>query len=308
MGFASPEEETFIMVKPDGVVRGLAGRILRRFEDKGLRLVRSKLTLADPDILKEHYAHIVDKPFFPEVFSYMTSAPVFQMVFRGVNAVEAGRILLGSTDPMKAGLGTVRGDFGLGVDKNLCHGSDSLESADKEIALWFRDGVFPAAGEAPPLERTMIMVKPDGVSRGLSGKILSRFEDKGLRLIASKHIELDRARLDKHYSHMLEKPFYESEIVPYMESGPCHLMAFQGANAVTAGSTLLGATNPLDAALGTVRGDFGLCVEQNVCHGSRTAEGADREIGLWFDEEELVAWKPPEVLVMPPEPAGKAYS
>merc|ERR1711988_425415 len=288
-------EETFIMVKPDGVVRGLAGRILRRFEDKGLRLVRSKFTMADRNILNEYYAHIADKPFYPEVFDYMTSAPVFQMVFQGPNAVSAGRTLLGATDPMQAELGTV--------------GGDSREAAAKEVHLWFRDGIAASrsGAEVPSLERTFIMVKPDGVQRGLSGRILSRFEDKGLRLLASKHIEkLGRPKLDEHYAHMLDKPFYETEIVPYMESGPCLAMAFQGANAVAAGSTLLGATDPLDAKLGTVRGDFGLCIEQNVCHGSRSTEAAEREISLWFEHSELVAWTPPEALVMPP-PKAKTW-
>lgn len=290
------DEETFIMVKPDGVSRGLAGRILQRFEDKGLKLVRSKFTMADPDTLNEHYAHIADKPFYPEVFDYMTSAPVFQMVLRGQNAVAAGRALLGATDPMKAELGTVRGDFGLGVDANLCHGSDTKEAASKEAELWFRDGILASrpGEEAPPLERTYIMIKPDGVMRSLSGRILSRFEDKGLRLVASKLIsKVDRAILDQHYEHIVEKPFYESEIVPYMQSGPVLAMIFQGNNAVEAGRALIGATNPLEAQLGTVRADFGLSIAENLCHGSDSIEGATREIDLWFKESELVAWTPP---------------
>ena len=137
LAFDNHDERTFIMVKPDGVVRGLAGRILTRFEDKGLRLVQAKFAKAEPAILDEHYAHIVSKPFYPEVFEYMTSAPVYQMVFKGANAVAAGRILLGSTDPMKATLGTVRGDFGLSIEQNVCHGSRTPESAEREINLWF---------------------------------------------------------------------------------------------------------------------------------------------------------------------------
>jgi nucleoside-diphosphate kinase len=101
----SKAERTFIMVKPDGVVRGLCGRIIQRFEDKGLKLVATKFTKADPDTLNTHYSHIADKPFYPEVFDYMTSAPVFQLVFEGPNAVVAGRTLLGATDPMQAPLG-----------------------------------------------------------------------------------------------------------------------------------------------------------------------------------------------------------
>lgn len=141
------------------------------------------------------------------------------------------------------------------------------------------------------------------MQRGLSGRILSRFEDKGLRLVASTHVAaVTRATLDQHYAHLLDAPFYETEVVPYMCSGPVHAMAFQGANAVAAGSTLLGATDPLAAQLGTVRGDFGLDIGQNVCHGSRSAAGAEREIALWFDAAELVPWTPPEVLVMPRPP------
>ena len=202
----------------------------------------------------------------------------------------------------------VRGDFGLGVNFNLCHGIDSLEASEKEIELWFRptnqtSAAAVAKFEPPPLERTFIMIKPDGVQRGLSGRILSRFEDKGLRLVASKHLEkVSRELLEKHYAHLVNEPYFEKEVVPYMCSGRVHAMAFQGVNAVAAGSTLLGATNPLEAQLGTVRGDFGLCIEQNVCHCSRSAAAAEREIALWFDSSELVNWIPPEVLVKPEPP------
>lgn len=310
MGLESSKERTFIMVKPDGVVRGLCGRIIQRFEDKGLKLVATKFTMADPGTLNTHYGHIVDKPFYPEVFDYMTSAPVFQLVFEGSNAVVAGRALLGATDPMQAPLGTVRGDFGLGVDRNLCHGSDCVEAAETEIALWLNGkqkgadeaaGAGAAAAGAAGLERTFIMVKPDGVRRQLSGRIISRFEDKGLRLVAAKYGMVDGATLDTHYEHIADKPFYP-EVSEYMRSGPVLQLVFQGLNAASAGRALLGATNPLDAALGTVRGDFGLSIDENICHGSDSVEGAEREIALWFPSDpqtgasSLLNWTPPDVL------------
>jgi len=296
---AGSDERTFIMVKPDGVVRGLCGRILSRFEEKGLTLVGTKFTKAAPATLNEHYAHIADKPFYPDVFEYMTSAPVLQMVFQGENAVSAGRILLGATDPMKADLGSIRADFGLSVDANLCHGSDSVESAEKEIDLWFNgkseaDGAdTSAAGGEGSLERTYIMVKPDGVRRGLCGRIVSKFEDKGLRLVASRHGMVDKAVLDEHYAHITDKPFYP-EVSEYMTSGPVLMMAFQGLNAVKAGKTLLGATNPMEAALGSLRGDFGLSVAENICHGSLTVEEAQTEMSLWLEgKTPIVSWAPP---------------
>mmetsp|Transcript_88261 Transcript_88261/g.252381 ORF Transcript_88261/g.252381 Transcript_88261/m.252381 type:complete len:245 (+) Transcript_88261:74-808(+) len=132
-------ERTFIMVKPDGVERGLTGRIISRFEDRGLALEAAKFVKADPALLKEHYCHIADKPFFPALLDYMTSAPVFQMVWKGKGAVEAGRAILGETNPLASPAGTVRGDFGVDVGRNLCHGSDSAEAAEKEIAMWFSE-------------------------------------------------------------------------------------------------------------------------------------------------------------------------
>lgn len=137
-GLSMEAERTFIMVKPDGVERGLVGRIITRFEDKGLSLVASRLCFADEEMLKEHYSHLSSKPFFPGLMSYMTSAPVMQMVFQGKGAVTAGRNILGATNPLESPCGTVRGDFGVDVGRNLCHGSDSVESAQQEIGLWFK--------------------------------------------------------------------------------------------------------------------------------------------------------------------------
>jgi len=107
-------ERTFIMVKPDGVERGLTGRIISRFEDRGLALEAAKFVKADPALLKEHYCHIADKPFFPALLDYMTSAPVFQMVWKGKGAVEAGRAILGETNP----LASPAGDLGISFLKS----------------------------------------------------------------------------------------------------------------------------------------------------------------------------------------------
>lgn len=139
LSMSSSQEQTFIMVKPDGVERGLVGRIMCRFEDKGLSLVAAKFCHAEEATLEQHYGHLASKPFFPSLVNYMTSAPVFQMVWKGRGAVEAGRAILGETDPLASSPGTVRGDFGLDIGKNLCHGSDSVEAAKKEISMWFKD-------------------------------------------------------------------------------------------------------------------------------------------------------------------------
>ena len=133
-------EQTYIMVKPDGVNRGLCHEVMKRFEQHGFKLLASKLTLATEQLLKQHYAHLVDKPFFPDIISFMTSGPVFCMVWEGKNACSTGRKILGETNPQAAAPGTIRRDFGLQIDHNICHGSDSYESAKKEIAMWFPEG------------------------------------------------------------------------------------------------------------------------------------------------------------------------
>ncbi|OIR57800.1 MAG: nucleoside diphosphate kinase [Amphiamblys sp. WSBS2006] len=133
-------ERTYIMIKPDGVSRGLIGEVLGRFERKGYRLLGAKLFSASRELLAEHYAHLKDLPFFPEILDHMTSGPVFCCVFGGPAVVSYGRMILGATDPLKAAPGTLRGDFCLKAGENLCHGSDSVENAEKEIGLWFPEG------------------------------------------------------------------------------------------------------------------------------------------------------------------------
>ncbi|KAJ3310756.1 nucleoside diphosphate kinase [Blyttiomyces sp. JEL0837] len=134
-------ERTYIMVKPDGVQRGLVGEIIKRFEAKGFQLLALKLTAPGRAHLEVHYADLKEKKFFPGLIDYMTSGPVVAMVWAGKNVVKSGRILLGETNPLTSLPGTIRGDFAIDIGRNICHGSDAVESAEKEIALWFPEGV-----------------------------------------------------------------------------------------------------------------------------------------------------------------------
>merc|ERR1740138_757802 len=134
-------EKTYIMVKPDGVQRGVVGQIISRFESKGYKLNALKLETPPKELLEEHYKDLKDKPFFPKLMGYMTSGPVVCMVWEGKNVVATGRKMLGATNPLESAPGTIRGDFAIDVGRNICHGSDSVESAEREIALWFKDGV-----------------------------------------------------------------------------------------------------------------------------------------------------------------------
>ena len=131
-------ERTFVMVKPDGVQRGLVGEVIARLERKGLKLVGLKMVRVSEDLARRHYAAHEGKPFFPGLIRFITSAPVVAMVWEGREAVAVVRNLLGPTDGAKAAPGTIRGDLANDIGFNLVHGSDSLESAQQEIALWFR--------------------------------------------------------------------------------------------------------------------------------------------------------------------------
>ncbi|MCY8474242.1 nucleoside-diphosphate kinase [Bacillus halotolerans] len=132
-------EKTFIMVKPDGVQRQLIGEILSRFERKGLQLAGAKLMRVTEQMAEKHYTEHQGKPFFGELVEFITSGPVFAMVWEGENVVEVTRQLIGKTNPKEALPGTIRGDFGMFVGKNIIHGSDSLESAEREINIFFKD-------------------------------------------------------------------------------------------------------------------------------------------------------------------------
>ncbi|NWZ46668.1 nucleoside diphosphate kinase [Haliaeetus albicilla] len=131
-------ERTFIAIKPDGVQRGLVGEIIKRFEQKGFRLAAMKFVHASEDLLKQHYIDLKDRPFYPGLVKYMNSGPVVAMVWEGLNVVKTGRVMLGETNPADSKPGTIRGDFCIQVGRNIIHGSDSVESAQKEINLWFK--------------------------------------------------------------------------------------------------------------------------------------------------------------------------
>ena len=131
------DERTLILVKPDAFERRLTGEVIARFERKGLRLVALKLMQADVEIANVHYEEHTDKPFFGELVEFITRSELVAMVLEGPNAVKAARQVIGATDPLEAAPGSIRGDFALEVTFNLVHGSDSDESAEHEIALWF---------------------------------------------------------------------------------------------------------------------------------------------------------------------------
>jgi nucleoside-diphosphate kinase len=132
-------EKTLVLLKPDAMQRKLAGEILRRFENRGLDIRAAKLLTVDRELADEHYAEHREKPFFGELVAFITSAPTLALVLDGEGAIAVVRTTMGATDPANAGPGTIRGDLALSMPDNLVHGSDSPESAVREIALWFGD-------------------------------------------------------------------------------------------------------------------------------------------------------------------------
>lgn len=131
-------ERTFVLVKPDGVQRGLIGEITARLEKRGLKLVAAKFMQVPQSLAEQHYAIHQGKPFYTGLIQYITSAPVFAMIWEGPQAVAAVRQTMGATRPVEAAPGTIRHDFGLTVGRNLTHASDSVENAQSEMALWFK--------------------------------------------------------------------------------------------------------------------------------------------------------------------------
>ena len=130
-------ERTFIMIKPDGVQRNLVGEVIRRFETKGFKLVGLKLLSVSQELAAKHYDVHKERPFFAGLVEFITSSPVVAMVWEGDGVVASGRNLIGATNPLTSAPGTIRGDFGVSVGRNLIHGSDAIETAQYEISPWF---------------------------------------------------------------------------------------------------------------------------------------------------------------------------
>jgi nucleoside-diphosphate kinase len=140
------------------------------------------------------------------------------------------------------------------------------------------------------VERTFLMVKPDGVQRGLIGEIVKRFENKGLQLIASKLTVITTAQAEFHYAEHLGKPFYDG-LIAFITSGPVFAMVWQGDQVIPLSRTVIGKTNSLDAVPGTIRGDYALHTNMNLIHGSDSAESAERELANFFKPEEIVTYE-----------------
>lgn len=132
-------ERTFIAIKPDGVQRGIVGEIIRRFEAKGFTLVGLKLMQVSRELAEEHYGVHRERPFFPGLVNFIISGPLVAMVWEGDGVIASARKLIGATNPLNAEPGTIRGDFGVSVGRNIIHGSDAPETAQQEIKLWFKD-------------------------------------------------------------------------------------------------------------------------------------------------------------------------
>ena len=140
------------------------------------------------------------------------------------------------------------------------------------------------------MERTLVLVKPDGVQRGLIGEVISRLERRGLRLVAAKFMQVSRGFAETHYAIHKGKPFYDG-LIAYITSAPVMAMVWEGPNAVAAVRQTMGATRPTEAAPGTLRHDFALEVGRNLTHASDEPANAEKEVSLWFKKEELVDWK-----------------
>ncbi|CAI5529877.1 unnamed protein product [Closterium sp. Naga37s-1] len=193
------------------------------------------------------------------------------------------------------------------VKASVCFGSRNLSFASEQRLTGrsqeLRQAVAKASSKrivrkaaatsamAEAVERSYIMIKPDGVQRGLVGEIITRFERKGFVLRGLKLFQCPEELAKEHYKELSEKPFY-GKLVEYIISGPVVAMVWEGKGVVASARKLIGATNPLAAEPGTIRGDFAVEVGRNVVHGSDSIENGEREIGLWFKEGELCDWEP----------------
>jgi len=140
------------------------------------------------------------------------------------------------------------------------------------------------------MEKTLILVKPDGVQRGLMGEIIGRFEKRGLKLIGMKFIQMSQQLAEQHYAVHKERPFY-NDLVSYITSGPVVAMAWEGKEAIAAARATIGATNPVAATPGTIRGDLGMEIGRNLVHGSDSPENGEKEVNLFFGTNEIVNWQ-----------------
>ncbi len=140
------------------------------------------------------------------------------------------------------------------------------------------------------MERTLIIVKPDAVQRGLTGEIIKRFEQRGLRIIGMKFMQVAKALAEKHYEVHKDKPFF-ADLVGYITSAPVVVMSLEGTNAIAAARATIGATKPHEAGAGTIRGDYGLEIGRNLVHGSDSVENGQIETANFFSEDELVSWE-----------------
>ena len=137
MNFDGIHEKTLVIIKPDAIQRGLVGQITSRFERKGLKLIGTKMAMLEADTLKEHYAHIADKPFYPEIEEFMMSAPAIVQCWEGLDVVETVRLITGITKSRAAEAGSIRGDLAMSVGCNVIHASDSIDTAKSEVARFF---------------------------------------------------------------------------------------------------------------------------------------------------------------------------
>lgn len=141
MVFPDPSKQrSYIMIKPDGVQRGLVSEIIGRFERRGYKLVGLKMVHPTKEMAQQHYADLSERPFFDALCHFLSSSPVVAMVWQGEDVVIQGRAMIGATNPLKSAPGTIRGDYAIVTGKNIIHGSDSVESAEREIAMWFGEG------------------------------------------------------------------------------------------------------------------------------------------------------------------------
>ena len=141
------------------------------------------------------------------------------------------------------------------------------------------------------MERTFLAIKPDGVQRSLGGEIIRRFEAKGFTLVGMKFMKVSRELAEQHYGVHRERPFFQG-LVEFITSGPVVAMVWEGDGVIASARKMIGATNPLTAEPGTIRGDYGVNIGRNIIHGSDAPETAQQEVSLWFKEEELASWEP----------------